>query len=127
METTPIFLCTADVTPKGEIMNRTRAQFGAVILIGIVLLWNQGCSAKLLKSESEGERGSANTGTNVPSLSEEHSRSDRTLPSISGENSNGDTKLPPLPEGSSDLDAKLPPLSEGSPSGELSGFTRNPS
>lgn len=69
------------------------------MLMGIVLLSNQGCNPKLLKPESEGERVSERGGTKPPSLS--------------GENSSGDMKPPPV--------------SGESSSGELSGFSRNPS
>ena len=66
-------------------MNRALAISGAVMLIGIILLSNQGCNRKLLKPESEGERVSERVDTKPPSLSGESS------------------------------------------SGELSGFSRNPS
>lgn len=68
------------------------------MLMGIVLLSNQGCNPKLLKPESEGERVLESVGTKPPSMS--------------GENSSGDTKLPPI--------------SGESSSGELSGFSHNP-
>jgi len=80
-------------------MNRALALSGAVMLIGIILLSNQGCNRKLLKPESEGERVSERVDTKPPSLS--------------GESSSGDTKLPAI--------------SEETSSGELSGFSRNPS
>ena len=99
--------------PKGEVMNRALAKSGAVMLMGIVLLSNQGCNTKGLKSESEGERGSGSVGTK--------------LPPISGENSSGDTKLPAIPGESSSGDTKLPTISGERSSGELSGFSRNPS
>lgn len=63
-------------------MNRALATSGAVMLMGIVLLSNQGCNPKLLKPESEGERVLESVGTKPPSMS--------------GENSSGDTKLPPI-------------------------------
>lgn len=85
--------------PKGEVMYRALAKTGAVMVMGIVLLSNQGCNTKWPKSESKGEPGSGSVGT--------------TLPPISGGNSSGDTKLPAL--------------SGESSSGELSGFSRNPS
>ena len=80
-------------------MYRALAKTGAVMVMGIVLLSNQGCNTKWPKSESKGEPGSGSVGT--------------TLPPISGGNSSGDTKLPAL--------------SGESSSGELSGFSRNPS
>jgi peptidoglycan-associated lipoprotein len=91
-------------------MNRVLAKCGAAMVMGIVLLANQGCNTKGLKSESEGERGSGSVGT--------------TLPPISGGNSRGDTKLPVL---SGERSTKLPALSGERSSGELSGFSRNPS
>ncbi|MCS6305736.1 MAG: OmpA family protein [Nitrospira sp.] len=94
-------------------MNTALAKFGAVVVMGIVLLSDQGCNTKGLKSESEGERGSASVGTK--------------LPSIFGESSNGDTKLPIFSGESSSDHTKLPPISEGSSSDGLSGFSRNPS
>ena len=94
-------------------MNRALAKFGAVMVMGIVLLSNQGCNTKGLKSESEGERGSGSVGTK--------------LPLISGGSSSGDTKLPTISGESSSDDMKLPTISGGSSSGELSGFSRNPS
>lgn len=83
------------------------------MLMGIVLLWNQGCTPKLHKSESEGERVSERVGTKPPSLSGEKSSGDMKPPPVSGESSSGDTKLPPI--------------SKERSSGELSGFSRNPS
>ena len=81
-------------------MNRaTLAKFGAVMVMGIVLLSNQGCNTKGLKSDSEGGRGSGSVGT----------------------------KLAPLSGGGSSGDTKLPTISGESSSGELSGFSRNPS
>ena len=80
-------------------MKRALAKSGAVMLMGIVLLSNQGCSTKGLKSESEGEGGSGSVGTMLPPLSGGGLSDDTTLPTISGESSNG----------------------------ELSGFSRNPS
>ena len=94
-------------------MKRALAKSGAVMLMGIVLLSNQGCSTKGLKSESEGEGGSGSVGTMLPPLSGGGLSDDTTLPTISGESSNGDTKLPAI--------------SGESSSGELSGFSRNPS
>src|SRR5690349_5332839 len=81
---------------KGEVMKRALAKSGAVMLMGIVLLSNQGCSTKGLKSESEGERGSGSVGTMLPPLSGGGLSDDTTLPTISGESSNGDTKLPAI-------------------------------
>ncbi len=83
------------------------------MLIGIVLLSNQGCNPKLLKSESEGKRVSESVGTKPPSISGENSSGDMKPPAVSGESSSGNTKLPPI--------------SEESSSGELRGFSRNPS
>ena len=81
-------------------MNRaTLVKFGAVMVMGIVLLSNQGCNTKGLKSDSEGGRGSGSVGT----------------------------KLAPLSGGGSSGDTKLPTISGESSSGELSGFSRNPS
>ena len=81
-------------------MNRaTLAKFGAVMVMGIVLLSNQGCNTKGLKSDSEGGRGSGSVGT----------------------------KLAPVSGGGSSGDTKLPTISGESSSGELSGFSRNPS
>ncbi len=94
-------------------MKRALAKSGAVMLIGIVLLSNQGCSTKGLKSESEGERGSGSVSTTLPPLSGQSSSDDTKPPTISGERSSDDTKLPAI--------------SGESSSGELSGFSRNPS
>jgi peptidoglycan-associated lipoprotein len=94
-------------------MNRALAKSGAVMLMGIVLLSNQGCNTKGLKSESEGERGSGSVGTMLPPISGERSSGDTTLPTIPGEGSSGDTTLPTL--------------SGERSSGELSGFSHNPS
>ena len=81
-------------------MNRaTLVKFGAVMVMGIALLSNQGCNTKGLKSDSEGGRGSGSVGT----------------------------KLAPLSGGGSSGDTKLPTISGESSSGELSGFSRNPS
>ena len=80
-------------------MKRALAKSGAVMLMGIVLLSNQGCNTKGLKSESEGERGSGSVGTMLPPTSGGNSSGDATLPTLSGESS----------------------------SGELSGFSRDPS
>src|SRR5688572_27343014 len=99
--------------PKGEVMYRALAKTGAVMVMGIVLLSNQGCNTKLPKSESKGEPGSGSVGT--------------TLPPISRGNSSGDTKLPALSAESSSGETKLPALSGESSGGELSGFSRNPS
>ncbi len=97
------------------------------MLMGIVLLLNQGCNTKWPKSESVGERGSGSVGTTLPPLSGANSSGDTTLPPLSGRNSSGDATLPPLSEGNSSSDTKLPTLSGESSSGELSGFSRNPS
>ena len=94
-------------------MNRALAKFGAVMVMGIILLSNPGCNTKGLKSESEGERGSGSVGTK--------------LSPISGERSSGNTKLPPISKESSSDDMKLPTISGKSSNGELSGFSRNPS
>jgi peptidoglycan-associated lipoprotein len=94
-------------------MNTVLTKCGAVMVMGIVLLANQGCNTKGLKSESKGERGSGSVGT--------------TLPPISGGKSSGDTKLNALSGESSSGDTKLPALSGERSSGELSGFSRNPS
>lgn len=64
-------------------MNRVLTKSGAVMVMGIVLLSNQGCNTKWLKSEGEGGSGSASS--------------------------------------------KVPSISGGGASGELSGFSRNPS
>jgi peptidoglycan-associated lipoprotein len=93
----------------------------------IVLLSNQGCNTKGLKAESEGEHGSASVGTKLPPISAGSSSSHSKQPSISGQNSISDTKVPTISGESSSDDTKLPPISRGSPSGELSGFARNPS
>ena len=69
------------------------------MVMGIVLLSNQGCNTKGLKSDSEGGRGSGSVGT----------------------------KLAPVSGGGSSGDTKLPTISGESSSGELSGFSRNPS
>jgi peptidoglycan-associated lipoprotein len=122
-------------------MKRVLAKSGAIILMGIVLLLNQGCSTKLAKSESEGERVSGSVDTKLPPISEQSSSDDMKVPPISQQNSGNDMKLPPItseqsssgdmkvpPQQSSDNDMKLPPIaSEQSPNGELSGFSRNPS
>ena len=110
-------------------MNRVLAKSGAVILMGIVLLLNQGCSTKLAKSESEGERVSGSVDTKLLPISEQSSSDDMKVPPISQQSSGNDMKLPPITsQQSSDNDMKLPPIaSEQSPNGELSGFSRNPS
>ncbi len=64
-------------------MNRVIAKSGAVVAMGLILLSNQGCNTKWLKSDGEGGAGSGSS--------------------------------------------KLPNMSGGGPSGELSGFSRNPS
>lgn len=98
------------------------------MLMGIVLLLNQGCSAKLAKSESEGEPVSGSVATKLPPISGENSSSDTNLPPISEQGSSNDMKLPPITsEQSSHDDMKVPPISEQSSNGELSGFSRNPS
>lgn len=107
-------------------MNRALAQSAAVMLMGIVLILNQGCSAKSLKSESEGERVSGSVGT-TPLILGENSSEDTNLLTTSKENSSSDTNLPFTFEQSSNNDRKLPPLSEQRSSGELSGFSHNPS
>lgn len=99
--------------PKGEVMNRALAKCGAVMVMGIVLLSNQGCNTKGLKTESEGERGSGSVNT--------------MLPPISGGNSSGDTMLLPISGENSIEDTKLPTISGERSSGELSGFSRTPS
>src|SRR5690349_18889350 len=78
-------------------MNNALAKSGTILVLGIVLILNQGCNIKSLKSESD--RGSGSVGTKL------------FLPS--GENSSDDTKLPTI--------------SGGGSSGELSGFSHNPS
>ena len=110
-------------------MNRVLAKSGAVILMGIVLLLNQGCSTKLAKSESEGERVSGSVDTKLLPISEQSSSDDMKVPPISQQSSGNDMKLPPITsQQSSDNDMKLPPIaSEQSSNGELSGFSRNPS
>jgi peptidoglycan-associated lipoprotein len=108
-------------------MSTALANFGTVMVMGIVLLSNQGCNTKELKSESEGERGSASVGTKQRPISEGSSTGDTKLPAISGESSSDDTKLPPISEGSSTSDTELPPITGESSSGELSGFFHNPS
>ena len=110
-------------------MNRVLAKSGAVILMGIVLLLNQGCSTKLAKSESERERVSGSVDTKLLPISEQSSSDDMKVPPISQQSSGNDMKLPPITsQQSSDNDMKLPPIaSEQSPNGELSGFSRNPS
>ncbi|HWV44944.1 MAG TPA: OmpA family protein [Nitrospira sp.] len=70
-----------------------------MVVMGIVLLSNQGCNTKGLKSESEGERGGNIVSTLPDPLSGGNSSGDTMLPTISGEHS----------------------------SGELSGFSRSPS
>ena len=92
-------------------MNRALAKSGAVLVMGIVLLSNQGCSTKWPKPE--GQHGSGSAGTKLPTLSGGDSSGNTRLPTISGEHSSGDTELPNR--------------SEGSSNGELSGFSRNPS
>jgi peptidoglycan-associated lipoprotein len=64
-------------------MNKVLMKSGAVMVVGIVLLSNQGCNTKWLKSEGESGSGTANS--------------------------------------------KVPSISGGGSSGELSGFSRNPS
>lgn len=64
-------------------MNRMLAKLGAVMVMGLVLLSNQGCNKKWLQSDGEGRSESGN--------------------------------------------AKLPSMSGGGSSGELRGFSRNPS
>ena len=64
-------------------MNRVIAKSGAVVAMGLILLSNQGCNTKWLKSDGEGGAGSGSS--------------------------------------------KLPNMSGGGPSGELSGFSHNPS
>lgn len=81
------------------------------MVMGIVLLSNQGCSTKW--PTSQGQHGSGSAGTKLPSLSGKDSSGETRLPTISRENSGGDTELPNR--------------SGGSPNGELSGFSRNPS
>ena len=81
------------------------------MVMGIVLLSNQGCSTKWPKPE--GQHGSGSAGTKLPTLSGGDSSGNTRLPTISGEHSSGDTELPNRSGGSSD--------------GELSGFSRNPS
>src|SRR5690242_5575274 len=117
------------MSPKGEVMNRVLAKSGAVILMGIVLLLNQGCSTKLAKSESEGERVSGSVDTKLLPISEQSSSDDMKVPPISQQSSGNDMKLPPITsQQSSDNDMKLPPIaSEQSSNGELSGFSRDPS
>ena len=46
-------------------MNRVLVKSGAVMAIGILLLWSEGCNTKWLKSEGEG--GSESTSSKVPS------------------------------------------------------------
>lgn len=48
------------------------------MLMGILLLSNQGCSAKLAKSESEGERVSGSVGTKLPPISGKNSSSEQS-------------------------------------------------
>ncbi|MBX3331002.1 MAG: OmpA family protein [Nitrospira sp.] len=48
-------------------MNRVLVKSGVVLVLGVVLLSNQGCNTKWLKSE--GEAGSQSTGSKVPSMS----------------------------------------------------------
>jgi peptidoglycan-associated lipoprotein len=107
-------------------MKRVLTTFGAVMLMGILLLSNQGCSAKLAKSESEGERVSGSVGTKLPPISGKNSSSDTKLPHISEPSSRDDMKVPPISQQSSGDDMKLPPTEQNS-DGELSGFSRNPS
>ncbi|MBI5673929.1 MAG: OmpA family protein [Nitrospirae bacterium] len=64
-------------------MNRVIAKSGAVVAMGLILLSNQGCNTKWLKSGGEG--------------------------------------------GAESGSSKLPNMSRGGPSGELNGFSRNPS
>ncbi len=123
-------------------MNRVLAKSGAVMLMGVVLLLNQGCSAKLAKSESEGERVLGSVATKLPPISGENSSSDTKLPPISEQSSSDAMKVPPISQQSSGNDMKLPPItsersshddmkvppiSQQSSNGELSGFSRNPS
>lgn len=82
------------------------------MLMAIIVLSNQGCTPKLLKPESEGERVAERVDTKSPSLFEENSSGDMNPPHVSEESSSGDTKLPATSKSSSD---------------ELSGFSRNPS
>ena len=71
-------------------MKRALGKSGAVVVMGIVLVLNQACSAKSLKSEVGGERASADVGTMLPPLPGENSSGDTTLPTLSGESSNSE-------------------------------------
>ena len=108
-------------------MNTVLTKCGAVMVMGIVLVANQGCNTKGLKAESEGERGSGSVGTTLPSISGGNSSGDRKQPALSGESSSSDTKLPTLSGEGSSGDTTVPALSGESSGGELSGFSRNPS
>ena len=67
-------------------MNNALAKFGTIIMVmGVVLVLNQGCNTKSLKSE--GERGSGSVGAKLPPTSGEHPSDDTKLPSISSESS----------------------------------------
>jgi len=48
-------------------MNRVLAKYGAVVVMGIVLLSNQGCNTKWLKSDGEGGAGSGSS--KLPNMS----------------------------------------------------------
>lgn len=94
-------------------MNQALPTTSALILMGTVLLSNQGCNPKLLTSESEGESVLQSGGTKGPSLP--------------GENSGGVMKPPPVPGEISSGKSKVPPPSKETSSGELSGFSQDPS
>jgi peptidoglycan-associated lipoprotein len=108
-------------------MNKALAKSGTAIVMGIVLLANPGCITKGFKSKPEDQRGSRSLGTKQPTIAGEFSNGDTKLPNISGGSSSDETTLPTISGGSSDDETKLPPISGGSSSGELSGFSRNPS
>jgi peptidoglycan-associated lipoprotein len=108
-------------------MNKALAKSGTAIVMGIVLLANPGCITKGFKSKPEDQRGSRSVGTKPPTIAGEFSNGDTKLPNISGGSSSDETTLPTISGGSSDDETKLPPISGGSSSGELSGFSRNPS
>ncbi|MBK9307904.1 MAG: OmpA family protein [Nitrospira sp.] len=120
-------------------MDRALTQSAAVMLIGIVLFSNQGCSTKLLKSDSEGERVTGSVGTSLPISGD--SRGDTNLqttsePRVSGdtnplttseEHFNDKTKQPTASEESSIDGTELPSISEQDSNGTLRGFSTNPS
>jgi peptidoglycan-associated lipoprotein len=71
------------MSPGGKVMNRVLVKSGAVVVMGLVLLLNEGCNTKWVQSDGKSRSGSESS--------------------------------------------KLPNMSRESSSGELSGFSHNPS